>query len=86
MRPVDGDALRDFLVRAGQFVKGQDDKRTAAHAIGKIIEHIEKMPTVNAIPVEWLLEFDKYYGGGAVSVETIIEVWEQETHNEDHAD
>lgn len=50
-RLIDADALRTFLIRAGQFLKAQDDKRTASHAIGKIIEHIENMPTVDAVPV-----------------------------------
>lgn len=44
-------ALREFLVRAGRFLKAQDDKRSAAHVVGKIIEHIDNMPAVDAVPV-----------------------------------
>lgn len=51
MRLIDADELREFLVRAGRFLKIQDDKRTAAHAVGKIIEHIDNMPTIDAEPV-----------------------------------
>lgn len=53
-RLIDADELKDFLIRAGRFLKGQDDKRTAAHAIGKIIEHIDNTPTIDAIPTDWL--------------------------------
>lgn len=51
MRLIDADDFRSWLVQAGRFLKCQDDKRTAAHAIGKIIEHLDKMPTTEAEPV-----------------------------------
>ena len=51
MRLIDADDFRSWLVKAGRFLKCQDDKRTAAHAIGKIIEHMDKMPTTEAEPV-----------------------------------
>jgi hypothetical protein len=51
MRLIDADELRAWLVKAGWFLKLQDDKRTASHAIGKIIDHVDKIPTVDAVPV-----------------------------------
>ena len=45
---------------------------------------LEEAPTIDAIPVEWLREFDKYYGGGCINVNTILTAWqkEQEANNE----
>ena len=51
MRLIDADELRAWLVKAGRFLKLQDDKRTASHAIGKIIDHVDKIPAVDAVPV-----------------------------------
>lgn len=51
MRMIDADELRAWLVKAGRFLKLQDDKRTASHAIGKIIDHVDKTPAVDAVPV-----------------------------------
>lgn len=53
MRLIDADELREFLIKAGVFLKGQDDKRSAAHAIGKVIEHIDRMPAVDVVPTEF---------------------------------
>lgn len=57
MRLVDAEDLRYFLIRAGKFLKGQDDDRSAAHAIGKIIEHLDMMPSIETEPIkrgEWV--------------------------------
>ena len=51
MRLIDADELRAWIVKAGRFLKLQDDKRTASHAIGKVIDHVDKIPTVDAVPV-----------------------------------
>lgn len=51
MRLIDADELRAWLVKAGRLLKLQDDMRTASHAIGKIIDHIDKIPAVDAVPV-----------------------------------
>ena len=51
MRLIDADELRTFLVKAGRFLKLQDDKRTASHAIGKILDHVDKALAVDAVPV-----------------------------------
>lgn len=60
MRLIDADELRAWLVKAGRFLKLQDDKRTASHAIGKIIDHVDKTPAVDAVPVVRCREC-KYY-------------------------
>ena len=36
---------------------------------------IKGAPTIDAIPVEWLNEFDKYYGEGIINVKTILTAW-----------
>lgn len=51
MRLIDADGLRAWLVKAGRFLNLQDDKRTASHVIGKIIDHIDKIPAVDAVSV-----------------------------------
>ena len=51
MRLIGADELRTFLVKAGRFLKLQDDKRTASHAIGKILDHVDKALAVDAVPV-----------------------------------
>ena len=51
MRLIDADALREWLIGAGRFLKIYDDRRSAAHAVGKIIDHLGRMPTVDAVPV-----------------------------------
>ena len=51
MRLIDADELRAWLVKAWRFLKLQDDKRTASHAIGKVIDHVDKIPAVDAVPV-----------------------------------
>lgn len=50
-RLIDAEALREWLIRAGRLLKTQDDRRSAAHAVGRIIEHLDRMPTVDAVPV-----------------------------------
>lgn len=69
MRLIDADELRAWLVKAGRFLKLQDDKRTASHAIGKIIDHIDKIPAVDAVPVIHCREckFWEPYGNKAAS-------------------
>lgn len=54
MRPIDGDRLREFMVRAGRLVKHQDDHRAAAKLIGKLIAHLDKEPTIQSVSVEEL--------------------------------
>lgn len=51
MRMIDADELRAWLVKAVRFLKLQDDKRTASHAIGKVIDHVDKIHAVDAVPV-----------------------------------
>jgi hypothetical protein len=53
-RLIDAEALREWLLTAGWYLKGQDDKGVGSHVVGKIIDHIDSMPTVAAVPVDWL--------------------------------
>ena len=71
MRLIDADDFRSWLVRARRFLKCQDDNRTAAHAIGKIIEHLDKVPTADVEPVrhgKWVVVKDEYGGYARCSV------------------
>lgn len=67
MRLIDADELRAWLVKAGRFLKLQDDKRTASHAIGKIIDHVDKTPAVDAVPVVQCRECRYYVASGATT-------------------
>lgn len=64
MRLIDADELRAWLVKAGRFLKLQDDKRTASHAIGKIIDHVDKTPAVDAVPVVRCQDCEYIYTDG----------------------
>ena len=50
-----------------RFLKLQDDKRTASHAIGKVIDHVDKTPTVDAVPVVRCRECRYYAVSGATT-------------------
>lgn len=63
MRLIDAGALRAWLVKAGRFLKLQDDKRTASHAIGKVIDHVDKIPAVDAVPVVRCRDCEYIYDG-----------------------
>lgn len=42
---------------------------------------IKELPTINAIPVEWLREFDLYYAGisgGTKYMNELVETWQKE--------
>lgn len=67
MRLIDADELRSWLVKAGRFLKLQDDKRSASHAIGKIIDHVDKTPAVDAVPVVRCRECRYYAASGATT-------------------
>ena len=58
-RPIDADALRGWLLKAGWVLKGQDDGRIGSHIVGKIIEHLDAMPTVEATAAR-LIRPDEY--------------------------
>ena len=72
MRLIDGDALKDnmFHYAAPEMVWDKGD-----------IEHkINEMPTIDAIPVEWLREFDLYYAGisgGTPYMNELVKAWQK---------
>lgn len=47
MRLIDADALVEWLKKAGGFLKIETDHKRITHIIGKIIDHIEAMPTID---------------------------------------
>ena len=47
MRLKDADALVEWLKSAGKFLKIETDHKRITHIIGKIIDHIEAMPTID---------------------------------------
>lgn len=79
MRPIDADALKDnmFHYAAPEMVWDRGD-----------IEHkINEMPTIDAIPIPWLIAwcFKRYMETKVeISVPDMIEAWwkEQEGYNE----
>lgn len=45
------------------------------------VKVVENAPTIDAIPVEWLREFDLYYAGisgGSPYMKALIEAWQKE--------
>lgn len=75
---IDGDALKNnmFHYAAPEMVWDRGD-----------IEHkINEMPTIDAIPVEWLREFDLYYAGisgGTKYMNELVEAWQKEQEAQD---
>lgn len=52
MRLIDADELRAWLIRAARFLKGDENHKVKTFLIGKIIDHIDKMQTVE-VPEVW---------------------------------
>ena len=46
MRPIDADALIAWLKKAGNYLKSLEDSKELTRVIGKIIDHVEAMPTI----------------------------------------
>ena len=56
MRLIDADELELWLKRVGKFLKCEEDSKRVTKLIGKIIDHVNNAPTVEARPVvtgEW---------------------------------
>lgn len=58
-RLIDADALVEWLKRAGNFLKIETDHKRITHIIGKIIDHMEAMPTIDPESLrpkgEWII-------------------------------
>ena len=48
-RLIEANALVEWLKRAGWFLKGTENHKPTTKAIGKIIDHVEAMPDVDAV-------------------------------------
>lgn len=46
MRLIDADALIAWLKKAGNYLKSLEDSKELTRVIGKIIDHVEAMPTI----------------------------------------
>lgn len=51
MRLIDADELELWLKRVGKFLKCEEDSKRVTKLIGKIIDHVNNAPTVEARPV-----------------------------------
>lgn len=64
-RLIAADALVEWLKRAGNFLKIETDHKRITHIIGKIIDHIEAMPTIDPESLrpkgEWIMRGGKLY-------------------------
>ena len=47
MRLIDADALIAWLKKAGRYLKGLENQKESTLLIGKIIDHVAKMPTID---------------------------------------
>lgn len=55
MRLIDADELELWLKRVGKFLKCEEDSKRVTKLIGKIIDHVNNAPTVEARPSgEWI--------------------------------
>lgn len=74
MRPIDADAMyQRYCVEA----RGLD----GIYDTTDLPEMLREMPTIPAIPVEWLREFDLYYAGisgGSPYMKALIEAWKEQ--------
>ena len=78
MRLADKDVLEDAVQGAINIMESQGISMIAASVPLAIIKGA---PTIDAIPVEWLREFDLYYtgiSGGSPYMKELIEVWYKE--------
>lgn len=78
MRLVDKDLLEDAVQGGINIMEAQGISMIAASVPLAIIKGA---PTVDAIPVAWLREFDLYYAGisgGSPYMKELIEVWQKE--------
>lgn len=50
-RPIDANELVAWFKKAGAFFKGTENCEPVTYVIGKIIDHIEAMPTVDTVEV-----------------------------------
>lgn len=51
MRLIDADDLRLFLCRLGRILKCEENHSRVCKLVGKVIDYIDAMPTVDAVPV-----------------------------------
>ena len=61
MRLIDADKIVTWLRDVGDYRKCLEDTKTDRKFVGKIIDHIEAMPTVEAEPVihgKWICIFE----------------------------
>lgn len=61
MRLIDADALVGWLKGAGSYLKGLENHKPLTKAIGVIINHIEEIPTIEAVEVvhgRWVVEHE----------------------------
>lgn len=76
-RLIDADNLWEVL-------RGEEGAKALNHSPVKLIDIkqiIDNVPTTDAIPVEWLREFDLYYAGisgGTPYMNELIEAWQKE--------
>ena len=80
MRSIDGDALKDRLQEALEFQE-KHDYYEGAELFEIAQDNVDEQPTIDAIPVEWLREFDLYYAGisgGTPYMNELIEAWQKE--------
>ena len=80
-RLIDTDDLADAIQRERDLLI-EREQYGAEHILVHHFERIlEDVPTVDAIPVEWMRKFDLYYtgiSGGSPYMKELIEVWQKE--------
>ena len=90
MRLIDADAPQEHFTDMQHYERCAcnftDDGGEPATEWYCVEDALENAPTIDAIPVEWLREFDMYYTGiicGTPYMNELVEAWqkEQEANN-----
>jgi hypothetical protein len=85
MRLVDADALQQHFTDMQHYERCacnfMDDGGEPATEWYCVEDALDNAPTIDAIPVEWLKEFDLYYAGisgGTKYMNELVEAWQRE--------
>ena len=81
MRLIDADALSEYLDKRRTYEVMDGRNKAYGKGVRDATKDIENAPTIDAIPVEWLREWQDEVG--TINewwpiIERIIEVWQQE--------
>ena len=84
MRIIDADALKEEIVAGKEHVAKHQDPTISllTYVIDGFSALVDKKPTIDAIPVEWLeahsREYYEDWGEEPITVENVLKMWQKE--------